>query len=501
MLERRVHLYCEDSSLVLDFPWGKPRLLYWGARLTDESLEEEVWRVLCVREEPPASMEEEAELLLHPEASSGFSGTPGLEVVTAEGAWGVNVGLVGVERVSGGVDCVCLDSALGLRLVHEIRLCVESGVCSFRTSLWNEGDGLVWVQRCAAATLPVPSWLCMRRAFEGWWAKEFQRQDMEVVQGSYLRENRRGRTSHDSFPGLLLGGEPFSPFRGEVYGFHLGWSGNHRVRHDWMVDGRAYVQMEELLLPGEVRLRSGESYTTPWMFGTYTQQGLNGIRWNFQRFVRKHLLSHRRVRPVHYNTWEAVYFMHDEQKLCALATQAAALGVERFVLDDGWFRGRDSDRSGLGDWTVDTDCYPQGLLPLIQHVQSLGMEFGLWIEPEMVNPQSTLFEAHPEWVTRLPRVHQRLARNQLVLDLCRSEVQAFLFEAIDRLLCTYPIGYLKWDMNRDINQPGSMEGRPSVHAHVRALYALLERIKRTHPEVEIESCASGGGRADFGILQ
>ena len=208
-----------------------------------------------------------------------------------------------------------------------------------------------------------------------------------------------------------------------------------------------------------------------------------------------------RPRPVHLNTWEAVYFNHDDATLRALAERAAALGVERFVLDDGWFPGRPDDHSGLGDWWPDPQKYPQGLGPLIAHVERLGMEFGLWVEPEMVNPDSALFRAHPDWALQVSGHALELGRQQLVLDLARSEVSAYLLDKLDTLLRENRIAYLKWDMNRDLAQAADVRGQLAYARQVPPLYALLQTLRARHPTVEIESCASGGGRMDLGILQ
>jgi alpha-galactosidase len=205
-------------------------------------------------------------------------------------------------------------------------------------------------------------------------------------------------------------------------------------------------------------------------------------------------------RPVHYNSWEAVYFDHDPAVLAELATRAAAVGAERFVLDDGWFKGRRSDRAGLGDWTVDPGVWPQGLTSLIDHVRGLGMEFGLWVEPEMVNPDSDLYRAHPDWVLATPPAPQLDFRHQLVLDVGRAEVRDHLFAAINALLRDHDIAYLKWDMNRDLSHAGGADGRAGARAHVLGVYEVLDRLRAAQPGVEIESCASGGGRADYAIL-
>ena len=206
-----------------------------------------------------------------------------------------------------------------------------------------------------------------------------------------------------------------------------------------------------------------------------------------------------RPRPVHFNTWEAVYFGHSEAHLIALAEKAAWVGAERFVLDDGWFGGRRNDRAGLGDWWVSADLYPNGLGPLANKVRALGMDFGLWFEPEMVNPDSDLYRAHPEWVLKADGVEQIPSRHQYVLDLTRREVSAHLFEKISAIVAENNVSYIKWDMNRDIHHPGRA-GRGVIHQQTKAVYALMKRLRDTYKDLEIESCSSGGGRADFGVM-
>jgi alpha-galactosidase len=202
-------------------------------------------------------------------------------------------------------------------------------------------------------------------------------------------------------------------------------------------------------------------------------------------------------RPVHLNTWEGFYFNHDLPALIELADAAADLGIERFVLDDGWFAGRDDDTSSLGDWWVDARKYPDGLAPLADHVVARGMEFGLWVEPEMVNPNSELYRAHPDWALQIAGRPLLAARNQLVLDMTRHEVTDYLFEKISTLLRTLPISYLKWDHNRDLTHAGQT---PLYQKQVLGTYALFARFRATFPHVEIESCAGGGGRIDAGII-
>jgi alpha-galactosidase len=246
-----------------------------------------------------------------------------------------------------------------------------------------------------------------------------------------------------------------------------------------------------------------DSYQTPWLYAARSSEGLNGLSARLHPFVRDRIMGGRlrgKPRPVHFNTWEAVYFRHEFEELKALAETAAAVGAERFVLDDGWFVGRRDDTAALGDWRPDPVKYPDGLGPLIDHVRGLGMDFGLWVEPEMANADSDLLRQHPDWILGEPGRTQPLGRGQYVLDLTRPEVAEAIFAQIDALLAAHPIGYLKWDMNRDLTHPMS-RGRPASHAQTLAVYALIDRLRAAHPTVEIESCASGGGRADYEILR
>jgi alpha-galactosidase len=287
---------------------------------------------------------------------------------------------------------------------------------------------------------------------------------------------------------------------GAFYGAQLAWSGNHVQQIEWIDDGRYIWQMGEGLAPGEVRLGAGESIVTPEMLATCASD-TNGVAQNFHAAIRKRITwpaGTMKPRPVHLNTWEGFYFDHDEAALMELADSAADVGIERFVLDDGWFEGRDDDTSSLGDWWADASKYPDGLKPLADHVTGLGMEFGLWVEPEMVNPDSELYRAHPDWALGIQGRPLITSRNQLVLDMRREEVRDYLFEKIAALLESLPIAYLKWDHNRDLIAAGDT---PAFRAQVRGGYALMARLRAAFPDVEIEACAGGGGRIDAGIIQ
>lgn len=367
-----------------------------------------------------------------------------------------------------------------------------SGVLSVRTLLSNRGSSVYTLDRLMAASFLLPAGEARIEHFTGMWGREFQKRTVTLSDGTWLQESRRGRTSHDRFPFA------FFSVGDERLGVHLGWSGNHLLAVDRLDDGRRLVHLGELFEPGEMRLGPGETYESP-----VAHAGLDSAA--FHDFVRNDLLTWpggaMRPRPVTLNTWEGNYFDHKPADLMAQADAAADLGIERFVLDDGWFGKRDDDTTSLGDWFIDRRKYPDGLKPLAEHVVSRGMEFGIWFEPEMVNPQSDLFRAHPDWVLQVAGRPLLLSRNQLVLDLTRPDVSDYLFDAIAAVLADLPVAYVKWDMNRDLTHVGERDGRAATAAQTRAVYALMARIREAFPAVEIESCASGGGRIDFGALE
>jgi alpha-galactosidase len=346
----------------------------------------------------------------------------------------------------------------------------------------------------------VPAQATELMDFTGRWVREKHPQRRGFDMGSWVRESRRGRTGHDATPALLAGTAGFGFRAGEVWAVHVAWSGNHVTYAERAHEGRGVLGGGELLTSGEAILAPGETYESPWLYAVYSPAGIDGVSSAFHTWMRSRASHPTRPRPVVLNTWEAVYFDHDLNRLRGLADVAARVGVERFVLDDGWFRHRRDDTAGLGDWYVDEGVWPAGLTPLIKHVTSLGMEFGIWVEPEMVNPDSDLYRAHPDWVLApgdgtLPP----LSRNQQVLDLANPDAFAYILERLDELLRDNDVSFLKWDHNRDLIAAGH-GSRPGVHAQTLAAYRLFDELRARHPSVEIESCSSGGGRTDLEIL-
>ena len=395
------------------------------------------------------------------------------------------------------------DPVARLTLVLHLHLRADTDVLVLNSALHNHGDTALDVQWLAAATLPLPGRCSTVRSYAGQHIHEFLLQEDRLGRHQWRRESRRGRTSQDVFPGAVVCTPGADEHQGLVFGAHLAWSGNHQHTIEWLHDHQYQWQLGEWLAPGEGLLAPGAVLQSPDLVATCSSQGFNGLAAQFHAELRRRLPwagGRMKPRPIHLNTWEGFYFDLEPEKVMALATAAAAVGVERFVVDDGWFQGRHHDRAALGDWWPDPGKFPQGLGPLVAHVRGLGMEFGLWVEPEMVNPDSELHRAHPEWALQLEGRPMLTARNQLVLDISRPEVSQYLFEKIDAQVREHRIDYLKWDHNRDLTTAGLANGHAGYRAQVHAAYALMDRLRAAHPQLEIESCSGGGGRIDFGVL-
>ncbi len=492
-----------DVSVVLACALGKPpSIIYWGALLPLGVAGDELEH-LSLRQGMHGVADTSLPLSLAMEPGLGHPMLHGFAAHREGKDWGSLFEVCKVQRCVNGARIICRDERTKLGLEYGLEIDPITGVLRISSMLTNYGAACLDLNDMATACLPIPASMTQIIGFTGRWTQEFGQEKLARSAGTYLRENRSGRTSHFSYPALLLANAGTDEESGEVYGLHLAWSGNHRLRVDTLTDGRVVASMGALLLPAEIRLAPGESYGSPEIVAAYSADGFSALSRKFHAHVRSKLLRpamRAKPRPVHYNTWEAVYFDHETEKLKEIANRAAALGVERFVLDDGWFGARRDDTAGLGDWYVSDAVYPEGLKPLVDHVTGLGMEFGIWFEPEMVNPDSDLYRAHPDWVLQVEGVAQVPFRTQYVLDISRAEVADYLFERIDAILSDHDISYIKWDMNRDLSHPGGADGPPRAVAQVHALYALLDRIRAAHPNVEIESCSSGGARADMGVL-
>ncbi len=491
------------TLLLLRHPRGLPEIAYWGTRLPDGLSVAGMRGVRAPGRANNALDVVVPEATLMPTVGPASLSAPALAAHRAGLDWTAAFDVQEVRRAAG--SCLIIGRDPVARIAIELHLELgEDDVLSARSALTNEGEAGLAVERLASGVFLMPAEVEEVRVFEGRWGREFQERGAPLTGGALTVETR-GNRSHSHFPGLLAGLPGYGEDTGTAFGFQLGWSGGQRLTAERVSDGRVLVTLGEALHPGEVILAAGERLETPTAYATLSPEGLAGVSRRFHAHARRRVLrwpgGAMRPRPVTLNTWEGSGFELREDSLLEQAEAAARLGIERFVLDDGWFRGRRSDRAGLGDWTPAPEIFPRGLAPLARRVNELGMEFGLWFEPEMVNPDSDLYRAHPDWVLGVRGRPLLTGRNQLVLDLTRPEVAEHLFGALDARMREAPIAYVKWDMNRNLTDAGDAAGRPAYRRQVLAFYALLDRLREAHPALEIESCASGGGRADLGVMR
>jgi alpha-galactosidase len=381
------------------------------------------------------------------------------------------------------------------------------------STIENQSKEDVVLENAASATWSLPNlenrnyrahWLTGR------WAGEWQLQSAALDVGSEVIESRRGSTGHQANPWFALEGpDSTDEEHGPVYFGELGWSGSWRITMEQSSFHQVRITGGYNPFDFGYRLAPGESLSTPPFFAGYTDGGMGEASRILHRFQQGVVLPgapHPKLRPILYNSWEATEFNVSEAGQIALAEKAAQLGVERFVIDDGWFGQRKDDHAGLGDWYVNPQKFPHGLKPMIDRVHQLGMDFGIWVEPEMVNPDSDLYRKHPEWAMNFPGHPRTEGRNQLLLNLARPDVMEYTFHWLDELVSSNDIDFLKWDYNRNWSEPGwdavPVADQKKIYiAYVHNLYAILDRLRAKHPKLEIESCSGGGGRVDLGIMR
>jgi alpha-galactosidase len=395
----------------------------------------------------------------------------------------------------------------------ELKYQVDSatGVIGRSAVITNKTKEPVMVEQAAAAMWSLPDstdyWLYY---LTGRWAGEMNVQHELIRPGARVIESRRGSTGHQNNPWFAVErGNSTDQDNGDVWFGALAWSGSWRITIEQ--DALRQLRVTGGYNPFDFgyKLAPGEKLDTPVFYGGYSHHGIGGASRLLHKFELASILPQGpkpKLRPVIYNSWEATEFDVNEQGQEALAEKAAKIGVERFVMDDGWFGQRKDDHAGLGDWYVNKEKFPNGLKPLINKVHSLGMDFGIWVEPEMVNPDSDLYRKHPDWVLNFTGRPRTEGRNQLVLNLARQDVRDYVYGFLDKLLNENDVAFLKWDYNRNWSEPGwpavsSDEEKKVYVKYTENLYSILRELRAKHPKVEIESCSGGGGRVDLGILR
>lgn len=385
------------------------------------------------------------------------------------------------------------------------RLTPEHDIIERWLELENLGRETVTLDVCHFASLHLPNGTTELTYVAGTWAREFMTARQRLPMGTQVIESRSVQTSHNSNPFFFLN-QPGQAWEegGTVYFGALAYSGSWRISFEQLPTWDIRVHGGYNPFDFHLALTPGERHITPAFVTGVSNDGWGGASRRLHAFTQERILpvsaAYPSWRPVLYNSWEATYFNLSYENQVALARKAAAIGVELFCVDDGWFGGRRHDRAGLGDWVVSQDVFPNGLEQLVAEVHRLGMKFGLWVEPEMVNPDSDLYRQHPEWVLHFPSRPRTESRNQLILDFGREEVIAYIFTLLDELVTRYAVSFFKWDMNRLATEPGSVVGQAIWRQHTAGVYSLMDRLRQKHPGLDIQSCSGGGGRIDLGIL-
>ena len=487
---------------------GELQQVYWGGRLgaTDKFPQAVAMREWASFDSSYSTTPQE-----YAGWGAGLFVEPALKVSFADGNRDLVLHYESHKPAEHGFDVVLKDIQRQIFVTLHYRIDPETGILARSATIENRETGPVTVEQVAAAAWALPASHYTLNYLTGRWAGEWTLTQETLRPGERVIESRRGSTGHQANPWFAIqAGEP-NEEHGEVWFGALAWSGSWRITVE-------QDQLEAVRVTGGFNpfdfgyvLAPGQSLETPVFYGGYAAHGLGEASRLLHGFELAEILPRSgaptpKPRPVIYNSWEATEFKVTEAGQIELAEKAAALGIDRFVMDDGWFGQRKDDHAGLGDWYVNPEKFPHGLKPLIDRVHQLGMDFGLWVEPEMVNPDSDLYRAHPDWALNFPGRPRSEQRNQLVLNLARPDVRDYVLGFLDKLLNENDIAFLKWDYNRNWSEPGWDQLPPAEQKKVyvdftRNLYGILAELRRRHPKVEIEDCSGGGGRVDLGILR
>ncbi|MDR2070634.1 MAG: alpha-galactosidase [Treponema sp.] len=526
-----LHLQSKAVSYVLKiYPSGLIGNVYWGPRLSEP---QDLSSLICLRdlrnpEDPaPVDYENREDILYQEYPSGGVSDfrPPAFRVVNPDGSVISNLRYhshraePGKPALPGLPALWCsrqeeadtlrirLEDALtGLSLELFYTIFTDTGALVRSARFFNNGPEPCFLTRAFSLSLDLPPGEFDSIHLAGSWARERHIVRQPLKGGALLVESSRGISSHQENPFIALAEPSAGEEKGLVYGFNLVYSGSFSAlaARDQFGSTRVLLGLNPECFSW--KLEAGEHFQTPEGVMVFSREGLGGLSRTFHRLYRNNLIRGQdRERPILINNWEATYFNFTADKILDIAREAAALGIELFVLDDGWFGRRDKDNSSLGDWVEDPRKLPGGLKDLAVKIRETGLQFGLWFEPEMVSPDSRLYREHPDWCLHVKGRHRTEIRNQLVLDLTRAEVREAIIRMVSAILQEVPISYVKWDMNRPLTETGSPalppdRQRETGHRYVLGVYDMMERLVSAFPRVLFEGCAGGGGRFDPGIL-
>lgn len=531
--QQQFHLQSKNMSYIIELVHGYPAHIYWGRKL---SLQGDLSDVLMKYERgsfSPNPIPEDKRISLdtlpqeYPQYGTSDFRNPAYQLQLEDGSRITEL-LYQTHRIIDGkpaleglpavyaesaqeaqtLELELLDAHSGITVILSYTVFEEFNAVARSARFLNTGKQSVHMLRALSASVDFPDAQYESLYLSGAWARERHIQRRSLVPGATVIESRRGSSSHQHNPFMALLRPDTNEDRGEVYGFSLVYSGNFIAQAE--VDQYETTRMSIGINPFDFKwlLEPGEAFQTPEAVMVYSDEGLGGMSRTYHKLYRTRLCRgvHRdKERPILVNNWEATYFDFNAEKIEAIATEAAELGIELFVLDDGWFGKRDSDNSSLGDWFDDRRKLPGGLKDLAERVNHLGLQFGLWVEPEMVSPDSELYRSHPDWCLHAAGRRRTEAREQLILDYSRADVREYIFESLSQIFRTVPVSYVKWDMNRNMTEIGSAFHGPDrqmevAHRYILGLYELMGKLVDEFPHILFESCSGGGGRFDPGML-
>lgn len=431
---------------------------------------------------------------LLPQADGGYRGRPAYQIRSDKQLVDCDFQLAHIQADGPNMMATWVEKSTGLQVDMSWEI-VGARTIEVTVELMADDEGDILLESASSLSMPLPRCFTHMTAFPGRWAREMQAKTTRIGPQAIEMRSANGKPGFDAGNWLIFHGDDDQKDGGPCLGIHASSRGDHLAHIVQDQDGRACLSIEADRRPGGIELIDGD-FADLGQVTLILGDNQDHLTQLFHNHVRANVLPQRTKwgpRKVHLNSWEALAFDLDEARLKTLASAAADLGTERFVLDDGWFKGRRGDHAGLGDWQVDEVIFPDGLTPLIDHVHGLDMDFGLWVEPEMVSPDSDLYRAHPDWCLHDDRADRPTKRNQLVLDLSREDAFAHIYGALAALLDNHDIAYLKWDHNRRLFPDNGLQQF--------AIQRLLGKLRKQYPAVEIESCSSGGGRVSFAMLE
>ena len=490
-MSSQAHLSNGGVDLVAEVIAGALVIRYWG-----KSIGTDLSNFTFERSIPNSDFDSIQNPGLLREHSRGWLGYPTLSGHRNGKDWSTHFEVIDLQSTKDTLKVLFTDPAVSLEL--EMNLNIDSnGVIRLNYSLLNQGDD--YTVNELVYWLPLSDKAQESLDFAGRWSNERNPQRRAIDVGRWVRESNEGRSGHNFTIGEIALTKSTNFAKGEAWSIALAWSGDVRYCIEKNYEGVQSIGASEILAPGEVILSKGERYITPDLIAAYSDSGLDGLADCFHKHLRSRASHPSKPRPVTLNMWEAIYFDHSEERVRKLVDVAASIGVERVVLDDGWFGARRSDRLGLGDWQVSREVWPNGLRGISDYVASKGMEFGLWFEGEMLNPDSDLYRKHPDWILSEKGRTPPTWRHQLVLNIANPDAFDYILESTSKVITEANVKYIKWDHNRTLVDAGYL-GRAAVQKQTKAIYRLFRELKERHPGLEIESCSSGGGRIDFGVV-